>query len=66
MSQPDPAGELILEVTRASRTDRSPRQFITAEMLAYYQRCEAELMTIKGASACAQSIATPEVMPAHP
>lgn len=51
MSPADPAGELILEVTRASRHDRSPRQFITDEMLAYYRRCEAELIALRAATA---------------
>ncbi|MDM5176566.1 hypothetical protein PO883_05070 [Massilia sp. DJPM01] len=37
------AGPLILEMRRIDGPDKSPMQMVSADMLAHYRRCEAEL-----------------------
>ncbi|HEX8612203.1 MAG TPA: hypothetical protein VF800_13020 [Telluria sp.] len=46
----DEAGPLILEMQRIDGTPWSPMQMISAELLAYYRRCEAELIALKKAN----------------
>lgn len=47
----DEAGQLILEMHRIDGAPWSPMQMISAELLAHYRRCEAELAAIKAAPA---------------
>ncbi|NHZ81815.1 hypothetical protein F2P44_21415 [Massilia sp. CCM 8695] len=44
------AGPLILEMHRIDGPDKSPMQMVSGDLLAYYRRCEVELVTIKAAS----------------
>ena len=46
----DAAGPLILEMHRIDGPDRSPMQMISADLLAHYRRCEAELAALRAAS----------------
>ncbi|NHZ62598.1 hypothetical protein F1735_09800 [Massilia sp. CCM 8694] len=45
------AGPLILEMHRIDGAPWSPMQMISADLLAHYRRCEAELVAIKTAGA---------------
>ncbi|NIA00402.1 hypothetical protein [Massilia sp. CCM 8734] len=44
-------GTLLFEMTRVDDSN-SPLQMVSAELLAHYRRCEAELVAIKAAGAC--------------
>lgn len=46
----DEAGPLILEMHRIDGPDKSPMQMVSADLLAHYRRCEAELVALKTAS----------------
>jgi hypothetical protein len=54
----DEAGPLILEMHRIDGPDKTPLQMISAELLAHYRRCEAELVALgpTGRRSCASTI----------
>ncbi|MDQ1834676.1 hypothetical protein [Massilia scottii] len=45
----DPLGTLLFEMTVVDDST-SPLQLVSAELLAYYRRCEAELVALKAAT----------------
>ncbi|HEX8610123.1 MAG TPA: hypothetical protein VF800_02450 [Telluria sp.] len=49
----DPLGTLLFEMTVVDDST-SPLQLVSAELLAYYRRCEAELIALKAAPAVAE------------
>ncbi|MDQ1818049.1 hypothetical protein RBA41_32590 [Massilia sp. CCM 9210] len=44
------AGPLILGMRRIDGPDRSSMQIVSADLLAHYRRCEAELSALKAAA----------------
>ncbi|MDQ1924449.1 hypothetical protein [Massilia pseudoviolaceinigra] len=46
----DEAGPPILEMHRIDGPDKWPMQMISADLLAHYRRCEAELAVLKAAA----------------